>query len=197
MAKNIVQYILEIVTKDATGELKDVSKGANKLEKDLDNAKKSGVEMAADIGSAVTGLKSGLSLLSGGLNTITTALKDAVEGAFEFNRAVVDSINDLNDLNAQSALSAESIQAVKVAFEGSGQSAEAAAAFISRFPRLMADLEAGAGRATEAASKLGISIRDLGGNMRSSDDILKDAISSLQQIENDTERSTTAFLLVW
>ena len=31
--------------------------------------------------------------------------------------------------------------------------------------------------------------------MRSSDDILKDAISSLQQIENDTERSTTAFLL--
>ncbi len=195
MAKNIVQYILEIVTKDATGELKDVSKGANKLEKDLDNAKKSGVEMAADIGSAVTGLKSGLSLLSGGLNTITTALKDAVEGAFEFNRAVVDSINDLNDLNAQSALSAESIQAVKVAFEGSGQSAEAAAAFISRFPRLMADLEAGAGRATEAASKLGISIRDLGGNMRSSDDILKDAISSLQQIENDTERSTTAFLL--
>ena len=155
MAKNIVQYILEIVTKDATGELKDVSKGANKLEKDLDNAKKSGVEMAADIGSAVTGLKSGLSLLSGGLNTITTALKDAVEGA-EFNRAVVDSINDLNDLNAQSALSAESIQAVKVAFEGSGQSAEAAAAFILRFPRLMADLEAGAGRATEAASKLGI-----------------------------------------
>ena len=59
----------------------------------------------------------------------------------------------------------------------------------------MADLESGASRASEAAAKLGISIRDQAGEMRSSDAILKDAIGSLQQIENDTERSTTAFLL--
>lgn len=195
MANNVVKYILDVNTKDAVKGLDNVSKEAEQVEDKLDDAKKSGLDMAAKIGSAVTGLTAGLGLVVGAVSTITGALKDAVEGAFEFNRAVVDSINDLNDLNAQSALSAESIQAVKVAFEGSGQSAEAAGAFISRFPRLMADLEAGAGRATEAASKLGISIRDLGGNMRSSDDILKDAISSLQQIENDTERSTTAFLL--
>ena len=195
MANNVVKYILDVNTKDAVKGLDNVSKEAEQVEDKLDDAKKSGLDMAAKIGSAVTGLTAGLGLVAGAVSTITGALKDAVEGAFEFNRAVVDSINDLNDLNAQSALSAQSIQAVKVAFEGSGQSAEAAGAFISRFPRLMADLEAGAGRATEAASKLGISIRDLGGNMRSSDDILKDAISSLQQIENDTERSTTAFLL--
>ncbi len=192
---NVVKYILDVVTKKAVKGLDDVGDEAKKTGKDLDKAKKSGLEFASQLGSAVTGLASGIGLVTGAISTVTGALKDAAVEVFEFNRSVVDSINDLNDLNAQSALSAQSIQAIKVAFEGSGQSAEQAAGFISRFPRLMADLEAGASRASEAANKLGISIRNQAGEMRSSDAILKDAIGSLQQIENDTERSTTAFLL--
>ena len=192
---NVVKYILDVNTKKAVKGLDDVGDEAKKTGKDLDKAKKSGLAFASQVGSAVTGLASGIGLVTGAISTVTGALKDAAVGVFEFNRSVVDSINDLNDLNAQSALSAQSIQAIKVAFEGSGQSAEQAAGFISRFPRLMADLEAGASRASEAANKLGISIRNQAGEMRSSDAILKDAIGSLQQIENDTERSTTAFLL--
>src|SRR6056300_79553 len=195
MANNVVKYILDVNTKDAQDGLKKTSRETKKLESNLDDTKRSALDMASKVGSAVTGISSALGLVAGAVSTVVSAFEDAIEGAFEFNRAVVDSINDLNDLNAQSALSAESIQAVKVAFEGSGQSAQAAGAFISRFPRLMADLEAGSSRASEAAAKLGISIRNQAGEMRSSDEILKDAIASLQQIENDTERSTTAFLL--
>src|SRR5210317_1088470 len=195
MANNVVKYILDVNTKDAQDGLKKTSRETKKLESNLDDTKRSALDMASKVGSAVTGISSALGLVAGAVSTVVSAFEDAIEGAFEFNRAVVDSINDLNDLNAQSALSAESIQAVKVAFEGSGQSAQAAGAFISRFPRLMADLEAGSSRASEAAAKLGISIINQAGEMRSSDEILKDAIASLQQIENDTERSTTAFLL--
>ncbi len=152
--------------------------------------------MAADIGSAITGLAAGIGLVKGAFTTITGVIEDTARATFEFNQAVVDNINDLNDLNAQSALTAQSIQAVEQAFVGSGQSAGAAAAFISRFPRLMADLEAGAGRASEAAEKLGIEFRDATtGEMKDSDHILKQAISRLQAMESDTERTTTAFLL--
>ena len=192
---NLVKYILDISTRKAQKGLEDVGDEAKETGKDLDKAKKSGLAFASQLGGAVTGLASGIGLVTGAISTVVGALEDAAVGVYDFNKSVVDSINDLNDLNAQSALSAQSIQAIKVAFEGSGQSAEQAAGFISRFPRLMADLEAGASRASEAAAKLGIAIRDQSGEMRSSDEILKDAIGSLQQIENDTERSTTAFLL--
>jgi hypothetical protein len=192
---NIVKYILDITTRKAKKGLEDVGDEAKETGKDLDKAKKSGLAFASQLGSAVTGLASGIGLVTGAISTVVGALEDAAVGVYDFNKSVVDSINDLNDLNAQSALSAQSIQAIKLAFEGSGQSAQQAAGFISRFPRLMADLEAGASRASEAAAKLGLEIRDSSGAMRSSDAILKDAIGSLQQIESDTERTTTAFLL--
>ena len=192
---NVVKYILDVNTKKATKGLEAVGDEAKETGKDLDKAKKSGLDFASKLGGAVTGLASGIGLITGAISTVVGALEDAAVGVYDFNKSVVDSINDLNDLNAQSALSAQSIQAIKVAFEGSGQSAEQAAGFISRFPRLMADLESGASRASEAAKKLGLEIRDSSGEIRSSDAILKDAIGSLQQIENDTERSTTAFLL--
>jgi len=192
---NIVKYILDVNTRKAVKGLDDVGDEAKKTGKDLDKAKKSGLAFASQLGGAVTGLASGIGLVTGALSTVVGALQDAAVGVYDFNKSVVDSINDLNDLNAQSALSAQSIQAVQVAFEGSGQSAEQAAGFISKFPRLMADLEAGSSRASQAAADLGIKIRDQAGEMKSSDTILRETIKSLQQIENDTERSTTAFLL--
>jgi len=192
---NIVKYILDVNTRKAVKGLDDVGDEAKKTGKDLDKAKKSGLAFASQLGGAVTGLASGIGLVTGALSTVVGALQDAAVGVYDFNKSVVDSVNDLNDLNAQSALSAQSIQAIQVAFEGSGQSAEQAAGFISKFPRLMADLEAGSSRASQAAADLGIKIRDQAGEMKSSDTILRETIKSLQQIENDTERSTTAFLL--
>lgn len=192
---NIVKYILDVNTRKAVKGLDDVGDEAKKTGKDLDKAKKSGLAFASQLGGAVTGLASGIGLVTGAISTVVGALQDAAVGVYDFNKSVVDSINDLNDLNAQSALSAQSIQAIQVAFEGSGQSAEQAAGFISKFPRLMADLEAGSSRASQAAADLGVKIRDQAGEMKSSDTILRETIKSLQQIENDTERSTTAFLL--
>ena len=92
-------------------------------------------------------------------------------------------------------MAADSIQAIILAFEGSGQSAQAAESFISRFPRLFADLAAGTGRASEAAAQLGISIKNANGEMRSADEILRDTTRALQGIKDDTQRATAGFLL--
>ena len=216
----IVQYVLKVDSKGAQRALDNTAKEASELTKSLDKLGNESKDASKDLEKTERSsqkTQKGLSGLSNAakasrvaiagvgavaVGTVATvgalaaAYVAAGKAAFDFTRGVVDSVNDLNDLNAQSALSAQSIQAVRLAFEGSGQSAEQASGFISRFPRLMADLEAGTSRASEAAEKLGVQIRNQAGEMRSSDDILRQTIASLQQIEDDTERTTTAFLLL-
>jgi hypothetical protein len=179
-------------SKDASKGMKDTEQQSKKTSKGMKGLKVSGAAAA----SAIAGIGAVAVGTVATVGALAAAYVAAGKAAFDFTRNVVDSVNDLNDLSAQSALSAQSIQAVRLAFEGSGQSAESASAFISRFPRLMADLEAGTGRASEAAAKLGLEIRDTSGQIKSSDQILRETIGSLQQIENDTERTTTAFLLL-
>tara|TARA_R100001224_G_scaffold51740_1_gene30107 strand:- start:22935 stop:25259 length:2325 start_codon:yes stop_codon:yes gene_type:complete len=216
----VVQYVLKVDSKAAQKGLDGTAKEANQLSKSLDKVddeskdatrslKKAGdqskkttggfVSLQTSVANSAKSIGKFGAVAIGAVATVgalSAAYVAAGKAAFDFTRHVVDSVNDLNDLSAQSALSAQSIQAVRVAFEGSGQSAESASAFIKRFPRLMADLEAGTGRASEAAAKLGIELRSTSGEMKSSDQILRETISSLQQIENDTERTTTAFLLL-
>ena len=192
---NVVKYILEINSKDAQQGLKKAGKETKDLSKDMKKAKRSGLDMASKVGSAVTGLAAGIGLIKGAFSTLTNAIQDTARASFDLTRSVVDSVNELNDLNAVSALSAQSIQAITQAFVGSGQSASSAASFIARFPKVLADLEMGAARATEAAEQLGVSVRDSSGNMKSADVILKEMIGKLQAVENDTKRTTIAFTL--
>lgn len=215
----IVQYILKLNAKNAQKGLDQTAKSADKTSKEFDDLDKSGEKLNRELGktgkqskkatTGLKGLKGGARAAAKGIAAVGAAGLAAVAGvvalgaiyvktkkaAFNFTREVVDSVNNLNDLSAQSGLTASSIQAVETAFVGSGQSAGAAASFISRFPRLFADLESGAGRASEAAEKLGVSLKDASGNTKDADEILKDITNGLQAIENPTERATTGFLL--
>lgn len=216
----VVQYILKVDAKGAEQGLEGVAKDADKAAKELDgltdSTKKSnkgldesdksskraskGLQGLKIAGAAAAGALAGIGAVGaatiGTIGALANAYIDAQRAAFDFSREVVDSVNQLNDLSAQSGLSANSIQAVITAFEGSGQSAQAAEAFVGRFPRLFADLSAGAGRASEAAQKLGISLTDASGATKSADQILIDVTRGLQSIEDPTERATQGFLLL-
>jgi hypothetical protein len=216
----VVQYILKVDAKGAEQGLEGVAKDADKAAKELDqlsdSTKKSnkgldqsdksskraskGLQGLKIAGAAAAGALAGIGAVGvatiGTIGALANAYIDAQRAAFDFSREVVDSVNQLNDLSAQSGLSANSIQAVITAFEGSGQSAQAAEAFVGRFPRLFADLSAGAGRASEAAQKLGISLTDASGATKSADQILIDVTRGLQAIEDPTERATQGFLLL-
>ena len=216
----IVQYVLRVDSKaaqkalDSTAkEADDLTKSLDKLgdesrdaSKDLDETEKSskktskGLQGLKIAGAAAAGALAGIATVAVGtiatVGALGSAYIDAQKAAFAFTREVVDSVNDLNDLSAQSGLTAGSIQAVITAFEGSGQSAQAASAFIGRFPRLFADLASGASRASESAARLGISLTDAEGNIKSADTVLIDVTRALQSIEDPTERATEGFLLL-
>jgi len=220
MADTVVQYVLKVDSKGAQKALDSTAKEADDLTKSLDKLGNESKDVSKDLGETeksskktskgLQGLKIAGAAAAGALAGIATvavgtiatvgalgsAYIDAQKAAFAFTREVVDSVNDLNDLSAQSGLTAGSIQAVITAFEGSGQSAQAASAFISRFPRLFADLASGASRASESAARLGISLTDAEGNIKSADTVLIDVTRALQSIEDPTERATEGFLLM-
>lgn len=215
----VVQYVLKVDSKGAQKGLDGTSKSADKLSKSLDKLQSESSdtnEGLEDTGQSSTKASKGINKLEvaskaakAGIAAVATAAVATVgtivalgaayitaqKAAFNFTKEVVDSINDLNDLSAQSGLTAGSIQAVTAAFEGSGQSAGAAASFVSRFPKLFADLASGAGRASEAAARLGVGLTDAAGNMKSADEILIDVTRGLQAVKDPTERATEGFLL--
>jgi len=220
MADTVVQYVLKVDSKGAQKALDSTAKEADDLTKSLDKLGNESKDASKDLGETeksskktskgLQGLKVAGAAAAGALAGIATvavgtiatvgalgsAYIEAQKAAFAFTREVVDSVNDLNDLSAQSGLTAGSIQAVITAFEGSGQSAQAASAFIGRFPRLFADLASGASRASESAARLGISLTDAEGNIKSADTVLIDVTRALQSIEDPTERATEGFLLL-
>lgn len=220
MADTVVQYVLRVDSKaaqkalDSTAKESDeLTKSLNKLgdesqdaSKDLDKTGKTskktskGLQGLKVAGAAAAGALAGIATVAVGtiatIGSLASAYIDAQKAAFDFTRQVVDNVNELNDLSAQSGLTAGSIQAVITAFEGSGQSAQAASAFIGRFPRLFADLASGASRASESAARLGISLTDAEGNIKSADTVLIDVTRALQSIEDPTERATEGFLLL-
>ena len=220
MADTVVQYVINISAQDAQRSLDKLAKSSEQASRSMDKLGDESKDTANDLdrvgkesdssSKKMGRLRSGITTLSksmGGLGAgvgvavaaiagLSAVALGAAKASFDMSRAVVDNVNQLNDLSARSGLASNSIQGLIVAFEGSGQSAQAAQSFISRFPRLYADLEAGSSRATEAANRLGISIKDQSGNMRSADEILGDVTSSLQAIEDPTERAKEGFLLL-
>ena len=194
MAK-VVQYILDIESGKAEKGLKDVSKQASKTEKNLDKTRKSGVKMAGAIKSGATAMAAGVAVAAAGVASLAVAFKAAAETAHELTKEVVDSVNRLNDLSARSGVAATTIQAVSTAFAASGQEAAKADGFISKFPKIYADLAIEGTRAADAAKQLGISVKNNDGTMKSADSLLIEMTESLQGMEDDTQRAAAAFML--
>ena len=187
MAK-VVQYILDIESGKAKKGLKDVSKQSKRAENQLDRTRKSGMKMTS-------ALAVGAAASVAAIGTLFYAIKEAAVAASELTKEVVDSVNNLNDLSAKSGVAAGTIQALSTAFGASGQEASKAEAFISKMPKVYADLATEGSRASKAADQLGISIRNQDGSMKSADALLVDMTKSLQAVEDDTERASAAFQL--
>lgn len=192
---NIVEYILKISSKDATDGLQKVSRSAKQAERQLDETNKSASNLGKSLLTSGSRIAAGLGVAVAGAGALLVAINKLTEASYDLTKSVVDSVNNLNDLSARSGIAASSIQAIQTAFVASGQEASKAETFISRFPKLYADLAIEGSRASEAAKQLGVSVQNSDGSLKSSDQLMKEVISTLQQIPDDTQRATTAFLL--
>ena len=145
---------------------------------------------SASAGGAIDGLLRGFQRLNALLPLIAVAAGGAAIAALvRFGNAAAE-VADGIDKGARSAgLSAEAYQELRFAFDQNGVSAE-------RFDTLMQGLNQRLGQAAqgskaqgEAFARLGVEIRDASGNIRGTEEVLRDVIQGLSDLPSAAERA--------
>jgi len=194
MPSTIVKYILDIETGKSRVDVKKTEKAVGELNKDLKKTEKQGKRTAGSL-AKIGGALGKVAIAAAGIGVLAMGLKRAAEASYEFAKSAVDSVNQLNDIAVKSGISAQGVQAIIQAFEGSGQAAGAADAFMSRLPQTFAAIATAGTRSSKVAKGLGIALTDASGAALSSDQIMVNLTNKFQAIEDPTKRATAAFLL--
>jgi hypothetical protein len=173
MAGNVIELALRL--KDAaSGPLSDVAKEAKAA---ADAANNSGKrfkitgKMLAGMGAAAVG--------------VSVAFGAMI-------KSLADSRNELIDTSTRTGLTTETIAALRLAAEGSGLELANLATGLQQLPKRMADMARGTGEAKVAFEALGVSVLDSAGELRSSDDVLKESLVLLTGVESSTQQAALA-----
>lgn len=152
---------------------RELSRGTNRMNRNLGKLRKR-------VDSAVGGFKA-LAAVAG-LGLLARKI-----------RGVVAETNELGKAAATAGVTAESLQELRFAFGQltdvtEGQVDEA----LSKFTRRLGLAANGSGAAKKAFEELGISTRDLDGNVRRSDEAMDEVLITLARLESDAERAARA-----
>jgi len=111
-------------------------------------------------------------------------------------REAIGTVGDLNDAADRAGVSAEKLQLLRFALEQTAGSAEDADSALQKFGVSVgqASLKNG-GAAADAFTALGVSIRDVSGNVRDSEPLFDEVIAKLGGVENPAQRAAVATAL--
>ena len=219
MAKNLVEYVLDIKTKAAEKGLDDITKELEQLIKELAKVDKKGKKSfkktdesakktnktfkktqkeAKKTTKALTQIGRARSVwgkLQFAAAGFATALGLTVIAAFKVAQKVTDLTNELNDLSVRSGVTAKSIQGLRQALLASGQPATELNTILGAVSTRFATFSIEGGAVEKKFNDLGIAVTDANGRLRSNNDIMLDGIKKLQSIGDASERSRVAVLL--
>lgn len=126
-------------------------------------------------------LKSSIGLLAG----VGAALAASAGGFFAWASSVLESIDPLTDLSAETGVAVEAIQQLGYAAEMSGSSSDAMnASFKEVTKRLGEFVQTGGGPAKEIIEKLGLSMKDASGKVKTADVVIMDLMKSMKGMSN-------------
>jgi hypothetical protein len=194
MAQNLVEYVLDIKTKEAEKGLDNVVDALEDVEKELKKTQRE----SADTSSSFDKLKkAGMAVgkVTAVMAAVGVAVLAAGKAAFEASKKVTDLVNELNDLSVRSGVSAKTIQGLRQALLSSGQSAEGLTEILGAISGQFAQLGAEGSAVEKKFLSFGVAVRDTNGDLRSNNDILLDSIKLLQGISDSSERSRTSVAL--
>jgi len=112
--------------------------------------------------------------------------------AVEAIRNTVALGDQLMDLNAKTGISISQLQSLKYVSEQTGANFESVTQSVGRLIRSMAAADKGTKAQVESFQKLGVSIYDATGNLKSTDEFLPEVLRSLSEVGNETERDAIA-----
>jgi hypothetical protein len=138
-----------------------------------------------------------LKTLAGTLNKVltgVTALGAALGFAkfVEFTNETAAAADELGDMSDRLNISTDALQAWGFAAKLNGSSAEEFNGSIGHLVRSLSEAGSGSDEALKTFKKLGVSVKDSGGQLRSVDSLLPEIADGLKGIANPTERSALA-----
>lgn len=104
--------------------------------------------------------------------------------------------DDINTMSKVYHIGTEELQKYSAAADLVDVDVETIAKSHTKLEKSMASAAKGTGANAEAFNKLSVSVTDANGNLRSGDEVWKDVIAALGQVENETERDALAMQLM-
>lgn len=179
--RKLQREIIETESKAKTfeGQLKKI--GNVKLRAVSEQFKQMGDKLT-EAGNAMKGVSLAGAAVTGALGAMTVM--------------AADNADELNTLSKVYGISTQELQKYKAAADLVDVPMETIAASQVKLTRSMSSASTGSEKQAEAFKKLGVSITNADGSLRSSDEVFNDVIKALGGVENETERNALAMTLM-
>ena len=164
-----------------------------------DVAGKFGVQLPEGAQKAVqslNGIHAGTALAYTGLGLLGAALVKAEKALISMTKKGAEHAKEIKTFSSVTGQSAESLQEFDYAAEMIGVSSDRIRDSLKETTNKMQEARDGNEATAAAYAKLGVSITDANGNLRSAEDVFYDTIDALGQMENRTERDALAMDLM-
>ena len=158
-------------------------------------ADKLGIRLPPAAQKTVDGLKSvdaKAAAAAGAAALLVTAIVKVEKQLISMNKESARAADELVTLSQQMGISAQQLQEYQYAAEFVDVSVETLQGSLVKLTANMDKSSDGNEKATEAFSKLGISITNTDGSLRKADDVFLEAIDALGKVQNQTERDALA-----
>lgn len=127
-----------------------------------------------------------------GASAAATAITGAAVAVYSFVDSVMDARAEIVNLSTATGIGTETLSALEVAARRSGVTIDEVMGGFEDFGEVMADAAAGGGRAVDAFELLGVQVNDANGELRATDDVLREAIEGMVGLENQAQRNAVA-----
>jgi len=166
----------------------EASKAAKELGKNFDKMDKSAAKTAKSISAKMKTL--GKSFAAVGAAVAATGA-----AAVAFGQQMADLTNELVDASTKSGIAVDTLAGLRLAAEGSGLAFANLEGGLIKFQSAMDSANMGSKLTADAFKSLGVDVADADGNLRDADTVFNEAVRSLGQLENTTERNAKAMIL--
>lgn len=137
----------------------------------------------------------GAKLAAKALLEVGKAAANATREGFELSKEAGKYADDIATLSTQTGVSQSSLQQWTYASNFVDTSVDSIASSMTKLTQTMGNALNGSSEASDRFATLGVSITDVHGRLRSTEDVFWDAIDALGKIENPAERDAAAIAL--
>src|SRR5690554_2806801 len=158
--------------------------------KDLESKMSQAQRSVSDTGKSVAAMGKQMS------KVVTTSITGLAAGVLALQKRTADYASTLNDLSNTTGHSTDSLQELTWAFSQAGIGQDMTRRLIERNTQRLGRAADGNETFAAAYERLGVSIRNANGQMRSSEAVFDDVLEGLAGITNESERAAVAGTLL-